>query len=85
MRVFAIAGTLITVAIIGFTAAMYFKAVSAPVTSIPETQTPYGAVGGSSNQTNVIDTAREIASMDRERQRDMQDMLDRIGGANTTP
>ena len=85
MRVFAIVGALITVVIIGFMAATYFRTATAPVTAIPETQTPYGTIGGSSNQTNAVDTARGIASMDRERQRDMQNMLDRIGGADTTP
>ena len=85
MRVFLIVGTLITVVIIGLMAAMYFNAATAPVTAIPETQTPYGTLGGSSNPANVIDTTRRIASMDRERQHDMQNMLDRIGGANTSP
>ena len=85
LRVFAIVGTLITVAIIGFMAAMYIKAATAPVTSIPETQTPYGTVGGASNPSNVIDTARGIASIDRLRQQDMQNMINRIGGSDTTP
>ena len=85
MKIFAIAGTLITVVIIGFLAATYFQTISTPVTSIPETQTPYGITGSPSSQTNVIDTAREIASMDRERQREMQNIIDRIEGANTTP
>ena len=85
LKIFAIAGTLITVVIIGLMAAMYFKTATAPVTGIPETQTPYGTIGGSSNPANVIDTAREIASMDRERQRDMQNMMNRIGGLDTTP
>ena len=79
MRVLAIAGTLITVVIIGFMTVMYLNAATAPVTSIPEVQTPYGTVGGASNPANVIDTARGIASMDRVRQQEMQNMMDRIG------
>ena len=85
MRVFAVVGTLITVVIIGFMAVMYLNAATAPVTAIPETKTPYGTVGGSSNPANVIDTTRKIASMDHARQQDMKNMLDKIGGANTSP
>ena len=85
LRVFAIAGTLITVVIIGFMVVMYLNAATAPVTGIPEAQTPYGTVGGSSNPTNVVDTTRSIASMDHARQQDMENMLDKIGGANAAP
>jgi len=85
LRIFSIMGILITVAIIGVMMAAYFKTITSPVTSMPEVNTPYGTVGGPSNQVNLVDTAREIASMDRERQQDMQNMLNRIEGANTTP
>ena len=85
MRIFSIVGVLITTVIIGLMAAMYFKTVTSPVTSIPEAASPYGTAGGSPNPSNVIDAAREITSMDRERQQDIQNMLNRIEGANTTP
>ena len=85
MRIFSIVGVLITTVIIGLMAAMYFKTATSPVTSIPEAPAPYETAGSSPNPANVIDTAREIASMDLERQQDMQNMLNRMGGANTTP
>jgi hypothetical protein len=85
LRSITIIGTLITVAIIGIMAAMYLNAATAPVTNMPEVQTPYGTVGGSNNPANAIDTARGIASMDKARQQDMQDMLNKIDGVNTNP
>ena len=85
MKIFGIVGTLMAVAIIGFMAALYFNTVTSPVTSAPAVITPYGTVGGSSSTSNVIDTARGLVSMDRERQHEMQNMLNRIGGANITP
>ena len=85
MRVFAIVGILITVVIVGFVAAKYLNAVTAPTTAVPDVQTPYGVVGGTLNPTNVIDTTLGIASMDHERQREMLNMMDNIGGVNSAP
>ncbi|MDR1650375.1 MAG: hypothetical protein LBR87_01155 [Synergistaceae bacterium] len=82
LRIFAAVGTLITAVIIGFMAAAYFGAATGPVTSIPETETPYGTIIGSEeNPGNVIDAAQSLVSMDRNRQRGMQEQLDRLGGA----
>jgi hypothetical protein len=85
LRIFAIVGTLITVVIIAVMAVMYLNAATAPMTNVPEVKTPYGTVGGQSNPANVIDTARGIASMDRERQQDMQNIMNRIDGAGASP
>jgi len=85
LKVFAIVGILITVVIIGFMAAMYLNSAVAPVTVVPEVETPYGTVGGGSNPANAIDLARGIASMDRERQQEMQKIVDNLGGANANP
>jgi hypothetical protein len=85
LRVFTIAGTLVTVVIIAILAVMYLNAATAPATNIPRVETPYGAVGGAENQGSVIDAAREIASMDKNRTQDLQNMLDGTSGAGTNP
>jgi hypothetical protein len=85
LRVFTIAGTLITVVIIALLAVMYLNAATAPVTDIPRVETPYGAVGGTENPGNIIDTARGIASMDKNRTQDLQNMMDGTSGAGTNP
>ncbi|MDR3279228.1 MAG: hypothetical protein LBT23_01840 [Synergistaceae bacterium] len=78
MRIFTIIGTLITVVIIGFMAAMYLNTATAPVTNVPRVETPYGTIGQDA-PGNAIDTARSIVSVDRNRQQDMQNRLDRLG------
>jgi hypothetical protein len=83
LRILGIVGALITVVIIGFAAVIYLNAATAPVTGIPEVNTPYGSIGGASNPGNVIDTAREIASFDKNRTQDMQNILDRMDGKTT--
>jgi hypothetical protein len=79
LKVIAIVGTLITVVIIGFAAAMYLNAATAPVI----TALPAGEGGGSADPQNAIDAARSIVSMDKDRQRDMQDIMDKIDGAGS--
>jgi hypothetical protein len=79
LKVFAIIGTLITVVIIGFAAAMYLNEATAPVVNMPR-----AADGDSSaNPQNAVDAARSIVSMDKKRQMDMQDIMDKIDGAGT--
>jgi hypothetical protein len=85
LRVFALAGTLITAAIIAVLAVMYLNAATAPATNMPRVETPYGTVGGTENPGNIIDTARGIASMDKNRTQEMQNMLDGTSGAGTGP
>jgi hypothetical protein len=78
LRIFAIVGTLVTVLIIGFMAAMYFRASTAPISSVPSVETPYGNIGGETNQMNAVDTARNIVSIDNARQNDLQNQMDRM-------
>ena len=78
MRVFAILGTLVTVLIIGFMAAMYLRASTVPLTGVPQVETPYGSVGGATNPMNAVDTARKLVSLDNARQNDMQNQMDRM-------
>jgi hypothetical protein len=79
LKVIAIIGTLITVVIIGFAAAMYLNAATAPVVNLPSATDG----GGSPNPQNAIDAARSIVSMDKNRQRDMQDIMDKIDGVGS--
>ncbi|MDR1509593.1 MAG: hypothetical protein LBS53_08145 [Synergistaceae bacterium] len=81
MRIFAIIGTIVTVLIIGFMAAMYISASTAPMTVVPSVETPYGSAGGETNQMNAVDTARSLVSLDKARQRDMQNQMDRMDHA----
>jgi len=83
LRTFAIVGTLITVVIIGILTVIYLTAATAPMANMPEVRTPYGNIGGTANPGNVIDTTREIASMDKNRTQEMQNMLNKIDGAET--
>jgi hypothetical protein len=78
LRIFTIIGTLVAVLAIGFMAAIYFRAATAPMTSIPPTETPYGNIGGDTNPMNAIDTARNLVSIDNARQHDMQNQMDRM-------
>ena len=79
MKAITIIGTLITVVIIGFAAAMYLNAATAPVIEVPS----MGSPDGSANPQNAVDAARSIVSMDKERQRGMQDIMDKIDGVGT--
>ena len=83
MKVIVIIGTLITVILIGLAAAMYLNAATAPVITVPSVVTPYGETAGPENPQNAIDAARSVVSMDKERQRDMQDIMDKIDGVGT--
>jgi hypothetical protein len=78
LRIFAIVGTLVTVLIIGFMAAMYLRASTAPMTSVPRVETPYGSVGGETNPMNAVETARNLVSIDKARQNDMQNQMNRM-------
>ncbi|MDR1578792.1 MAG: hypothetical protein LBS35_00410 [Synergistaceae bacterium] len=79
MKAITIIGTLVTVVIISFAAVMYLNAATAPVINMP----PAGDSGGSANPRNAVDAARSVVSMDKDRQRDMQDILDKMVGAGT--
>jgi hypothetical protein len=79
LKVIAIIGTLVTVVIIGFAAAMYLNAATVPVISMPSV----GDGSGSANPQNAIDAARSIVSVDKDRQRGMQDIMDKIDGVET--
>jgi hypothetical protein len=77
LKVITIIGTLITVIVIGFAAAVYLNAATAPVTiALPEG----GAAGSSANPQNAIGAARSIVSMDKSRQQDMQNIMDKMDG-----
>jgi hypothetical protein len=80
LRTFTIVGLLATVAIIAVLTAVNMNAMTAPATNIPSVETPYGNIGGG-GAGSVVDTARDIASMDRERVREMQDIINRTDGA----
>jgi hypothetical protein len=81
MKIIMIIGTLITVVIIAFATVMYLNAATAPITNMPQIDTPYGNVGGAANPQNAIDLARSVVSMDKNRQQDMQNIMDQIDGA----
>jgi hypothetical protein len=57
---------------------MYLKASTAPMAGVPQAETPYGSVGGETNPMNAVDTARNLVSLDKARQSDMQDQMDRM-------
>jgi hypothetical protein len=78
LRIFAIVGTLVTVSIIAFTAAMYLRATTAPMTGVPQVETPYGSAGGETNPMNAVDAARNLVSLDKARQDDMRNQMDRM-------
>jgi hypothetical protein len=77
LKTITIIGTLITLAIIGFVAAMYLNAATAPVITLPS------AGDGPANPQNAVDAARSVVSMDKDRQRDMQDIMNKIDGVGT--
>ena len=77
MKAITIIGTLITVVVIGFVAAMYLNAATVPVINAPSVRD----AGGSANPQNAVDLARDIVSMDKDRQREMQNIMDKIDGA----
>jgi hypothetical protein len=83
LKAITIIGTLITVLVIGFAAAMYLRAATAPVTNAPSMSVPYEDGGGSVNRQNAVGAARSVASMDKDRQRDIRDIMDKIDGAGT--
>jgi hypothetical protein len=76
LKAITIIGTLITVVVIGFVAAMYLNAATAPAVK-PSVRD----AGGSANPQNAVDLARDIVSMDKDRQREMQNIMDKIDGA----
>jgi hypothetical protein len=81
LKAITIIGTLITVIVIGYVAVTYLNAATAPVINVPSVNAPYG--DGSENPQNAIDAARSIVSMDKDRQRDMQNIMDKIDGVGT--
>ena len=84
LRTFTIVGLLATVAIIAVLATVSMNAATAPVTNIPRVETPYGNIGGGA-AVSAVDAARDIASMDRERVREMKDIINRTDGAVINP
>ncbi|MDR1965159.1 MAG: hypothetical protein LBQ36_00495 [Synergistaceae bacterium] len=91
MRVFAIVGLLVTVAIIGFLAAAFLSQATRPMTAIPADVLPAGKsadsdIGGASpRQGNAIDAARAVASVDRARQQEAQELMNRMDGITGNP
>jgi hypothetical protein len=79
LKAITIIGTLITVLIIGFAAVMYLNAATAPVVNMPSQVEG----GGSADPQNAIDAARSIVSADKDRQRGMQDIMNKIDGVGT--
>jgi hypothetical protein len=79
MRVFSIVGLLITLVIVGWLSATYLAAVTGRG-GLPNDPAVSSQGGGTESSgmdvtTSPIDRARELASMDRERQRQMENFI----------
>jgi hypothetical protein len=85
VRIFALVGLLVTVAVIGFAAATYLSFITGPMTSVPDIAGPGGSGGDPAAEYNAVDRARMVVSMDRERQRVLPDQMDRLDGVTGSP
>jgi hypothetical protein len=70
MRVFSIIGLLLSLLIVGWLSASYLATATGPVAPAPGDDS-----SGVSVTAGPIDRAREIVSIDQERQKQMEDFL----------
>jgi hypothetical protein len=70
MRIFSIVGLLISLLIVGWLSASYLATVTGT-----GSQAPGGDANGISVTVSPVDRAREIVSIDQERQKQMEEFL----------
>ena len=85
MRIFALTGLLVVVTIIGFAAAAFLSFATAPMAGVSGVAVTDSSTEDTDAAYNVVDRARMAVSMDNERQRVLQDQMDRLDGATWNP